>query len=218
MKKGMKIYICIILIMSTISISMASCSNAVKEDENINNSSIAMMVQSELTERGVSFGMTEEEVKSIEKDITFVIDPNLTMVDTENTLKTICSETPVKYAGHDAIISYAFFNDYLYELSYDIDVNYTSSELTSNPTYALFLDFTLKYTDILGNPQISEIDTDSSLSTWYTNMWHDGDVDSPEDTYNYVISIFASQSKYRSYADDYSDTVNLSFYSSVKGQ
>ena len=211
MKKYFK-FLTIVVISASM---MTSCNKTDKKNYSPDNP-IALTVQSELAERGVSFGMTEEEVKSIEKDITFVINPNLTMVDTENTLKTICSETPVKYAGHDAIISYAFFNDYLYELSYDIDVNYTSSELTSSPTYALFLDFTLKYTDILGNPQISEIDTDSSLNTWYTNMWHDGDVDSPENTYNYVISILADQSKYRSYADDYSDTVKLSFNSSVE--
>lgn len=199
-------------------VMLTGCGNGSKGSDDgsgANGSSVAAeantvqyIVQAELANRGVSLGMTEEEVKSAEKDVNFVVDPSLTRVDTENTMKYIKSESPVEYNGRDAILSYCFVNDSLCMASYDIEVNYTSSELGSTPAYALFLDYTLKYTDSLGNPGISETDKDNSLWTSYTNAWYEGNDIATAD---YVIFMSTNQSKHQSFKDDYSDLFTIAF-------
>ena len=214
MKKRLKIYLCIFAIL--FAVFMTSCNNDAKEKSIPDDTPVALAIQAELAERGISFGMTEEEVRNAEKDINLVMDPDFTMVGTDYTLKTFYSEEPIEYAGHDAIISYTFLDDYLYAVSYDIEVNYSKSEMDSKPAYALFLELAFKYTDMLGNPQAAEIEDDSTLWMTYSNTWHDGDADSAENIGNYIIHIYANQSVPSSYIDDYSDSVVLAFRGPVK--
>ncbi len=202
------------MIMIVVCVFMCGCSEE-KTEANAEPSQLETVIQSELDKRGVKFGMTEDEVKSIEKDINFVVDPNLTAVDEEHIVKTIYSESNVKYGDYDAKLEYAFYDNSLQTVTYTIDLDYSSSELSSSPAYSLFLDYTLKYTDILGNPQIANVDNDNSFWTWYTNIWHDGDENADiytlGNTAKHGIYLYAKQSTYQTYTDDYSDSVTLSF-------
>ncbi len=200
----MKIKIIVMLILSLV--LFASCS---KNKEIENNSPVAKFVESSLNERGVSFGMTEEEVIAAET-LNFLTDtdPYATYVTENYTRKTIYSETTTKFGDYDAIITYHFYNNLLYYMEYSIDVNYTDTEALSSPAYAVFLDFSLKYTDILGNPNISEANNDGYVWDSYNNIWTDSE-DAEEA--KYIINLFTHQSTYKSYKDEYSDTVHILF-------
>lgn len=179
----------------------SSVDTNITETENI--SEITKLVNSAFSERGVSIGMTEAEVKEIENSIEFSVDPLLTKVNTEYTQKAIYSNDKIKFQGYDATITYLFIDDSLHMISYKIESNYTESELSSFPAYTIFLDFSLKYTDILGNPQISETNNDSSFYTSYLNVWYNEDN-------NYAVAISTNQSTYQSYIDEYNDTISIS--------
>lgn len=200
MKNMFKIIICALLVLM-----LSSCG----EEDTKSMPQVEQAVISALAERGVSFGMTEDEVKAAES-LSFLVDtsPYSTFVQEDFTMKTIYSETTVKYEGYDAVVTYKFQNDSLFSMEYDIEVNYDSSEVLSTPAYTVFLDFTLKYTEMLGNPQRSETNSDSSFWTQYSNMWSDN-----EDTEkaNYGINIITNQSAYQSYKDDYNDKVSIDF-------
>lgn len=127
----------------------------------------------------------------------------LTKVNTEHTQKAIYSNDKIKFQDYDATITYLFLDDSLHMISYEIESNYTKSELSAFPAYTIFLDFALKYTDILGNPQISETNTDSSFYTSYLNVWYNEDN-------NYAVAISTNQSTYQSYIDEYNDTISIS--------
>lgn len=202
------------MIMIAVCVIMCGCSGS-KPEANAELSQLETVIQSELDKRGVKFGMTEDEVKSIEKDINYVVNPDLTAIDEEHIMKAIYSESNVKYGDYDAKLEYSFYDNSLQTMTYTIDLDYASSELSSKPAYLLFLDFTLKYTDVLGNPQIADVDNDYSFWTSYTNVWHDGgeneDMYTLGNTAKHGIYLHASQSTYRAYADDYSDSITLSF-------
>lgn len=158
----------IIVILGLCTILLSSCGSNKTID---NNSKVTQTVNSAFSERGVSLGMTEEEVIAAET-LNFVIDtsPYATYVRENYTHKTIYSETTTKFGDYNAIVTYQFQNNSLYSMVYSIDVNYTDDEIFSNPAYAVFLDFTLKYTDMFGNPNMSETNNDYSTWTSYTNV------------------------------------------------
>lgn len=199
----MKIKIVITLILSCW--LLVSCS---KNEEIKNNSPVTKFVESALNERGVSFGMTEEEVIAAET-LNFLTDTNpyATYVKENYTRKTIYSETTTKFGDYDAIITYQFQNNSLYCMWYSIDVNYSGTDVLSTPAYTVFLDFALKYADILGDPNISE---ENSGYVWdsYNNIWTDSE-DAEEA--KYIINLFTHQSIYKQYKDEYSDTVHILF-------
>lgn len=199
----MKIKLIIMLILS--SILLTSCNQNKKTE---NDSPVTQFINSVLNERGVSFGMTEEEVIAAET-LNFLTDtdPYATHVKDNHTRKTIYSETTTKFGDYDAIITYQFQNNSLYCMEYSIDVNYTDTEALSSPAYAVFLDFSLKYTDILGNPNFSEANSGSVWDT-YANGWTDSE---DEEEAKYIINLFTHQSIYNQYKDEYSDTVHILF-------
>lgn len=89
-------------------------------------------------------------------------------------------------------------------MEYSIDVNYSGTDVLSTPAYTVFLDFALKYADILGDPNISE---ENSGYVWdsYNNIWTDSE-DAEEA--KYIINLYAI---YNQYKDEYSDTVHILF-------
>lgn len=183
--KMFKVIICVLGVLM-----LSSCG---KEDvQSVNQ--VEQAAISALAERGVSFGMTEDEVKAAES-LSFLVDtsPYSTFVQEDFTMKTIYSETTVKYEGYDATVTYQFQNDSLYAMEYDIAVNYDSSEVLSTPAYSVFLDFTLKYTEMFGNPQKFETNNDSSFWTQYSNIWSNNE---DEEKAKYGVYIITSQSAY----------------------
>lgn len=195
----------IIVILGLCTMLLSSCgSNKTTE----NNSKVTQTVNSVFSERGVSLGMTEEEVIAAET-LNFIIDtsPYSTYVQENYTHKTIYSETTTKFGDYDAIITYKFQNNSLYSMEYSIEVNYTDDEIFSTPAYTVFLDFTLKYTDMLGNPNMSEAN-DFSFWTYYSNAWLNSEI---EKEVKCGIFINTSQSTYQRYKDDYSDEVSIIF-------
>lgn len=196
-----------------ITVILTSCSSFSSNDKNIDlhefeADSVPYIIQTELDKRGVRFGMSEEEVTDIEKDINFLIDPDATVVTSEFIRKSIYSESPVSFYDNQAILTYSFMDDKLYDVSFAINLEYDKSELSSQPAYSLFLKHTLNYTNILGKPQISDIDNDFSFFTSYSNMWYDG---ADADKSHYAINVYCCQSKYKLYTDNYSDRVLINY-------
>lgn len=205
MKKIISTVMCALLMLM-----FTSCEKNAGSDLNGNiDSPVAQEVNSAFAERGVKLGMTEDEVKAVET-LTFSIDtsPYATFVQEDITMKTIYSESTVKYNDYDAVVIYEFLNNSLYSMEYRITLNYTDSEVLSSPAYAVFLDFTLKYTDMFGNPQFSETNNDTSLYTSYNNAWFDTE---KEEDANYEIYLHTAQSSYRRYTDNYDDDISITF-------
>lgn len=205
MKKIINTVICMLLMLM-----FTSCEKNTSIDlDGDSNSPVVQEVNSAFSERGVKLGMTEEEVVAVET-LNFIIDtsPYSTYVQEDYIHKTIYSETTTKFGDYDAIVTYKFQNNSLYSMEYSININYTKDEIFSTPAYALFLDFTLKYTDLLGNPQISDTNYDYSTWTSYSNVWVDSEI---EEEAKYGIYILTNQEEYQSFKDDYSDEVSITF-------
>ena len=156
----------------------------------------------EFAKRGVSPGMSEEEVMAIE-ETEFILDSTLSYITADGTAKYFYSEDYVDYEGQKAILKYTFINDALCYIEYEIPVEYPASEISSEPAYSLYLDLSINYTELLGSPDNSGYN-DYSLFEQYSNSWGNEETD-------YYIHLLVSQSKYRSFADDYSDAVHMYF-------
>lgn len=208
-RKIISMIMCVLLVFTVSACEKTAGSNLNTSED----SPVAQEVNSVFAERGVKLGMTEDEVKAAET-INFIIDtdPYSTYVRENYTHKTIYSESPVKYNDYDAVVIYQFLNDSLYSMEYRITVNYTDSEVLSTPAYAVFLDFTLKYTDMFGNPQVSETNNDTSLYTSYNNVWFD---DENEENADYMIFLYTAQDSYQTYKDEYNNDVSITFVGNV---
>lgn len=162
-------------------------------------------VAEEFSKRNITPGMSEEEVLTIEKDLTFTMDSSRSSVTSDGSIKSIYSNELVDFEGQQATVKYRFINDSLDSMEYVITLEYPSSEILSQPAYSLYLELSFKYTELLGNPASSNSDTtDNSFFSSYSNLW--GSEES-----SYYLSIFGFQSKYRSFTDEYNDTVIISF-------
>lgn len=210
MKKIVNVVMCVLL-----TLTLAACEKSADNSSGGNSDSlVAQEVNSAFAERGVKLGMTEEEVKAAET-LSFAVDtsPYATYVKEDVTMKTIYSESTVKYNDYDAVVIYQFLNNNLYTMEYRITLNYTSSEVLSTPAYTVFLDFTLKYTDKLGNPQLSETNNDTSLYTSYSNAWLDSE---NEEDAGYGILLHTAQTSYSRYTENYDDDISITFIGPIE--
>lgn len=171
---------------------------------------IVQEINKALAERGVTFGMSEEDVLNAET-VEFEVDksPYSTYIDDVMSVKTIVSTSAVKYKDYDAILSYKFINNELDQMNYDIPINYYGSDVLATPAYAVFLDYQMPLAEILGNPAVPDFGTANDRVDVYNNVWSNGD-----DTG--MIMLSCNQSKLTSYSNEdthYTDNISITFFS-----
>lgn len=192
-----KIISCIIII-GVLTVLCTACEKSKSGEPN----KIEQHIIDEFAKRGVSPGMSEEEVMAIEK-IEFTLDSTLSYITADGTAKYFYSEDYVDYEGQKAILKYTFINDALCYIEYEIPVEYPASEIFSEPAYSLYLDYSMKYAELLGEPNDSKYEEYSSFRS-YGNVW-------TENEDEYLFMIYCSQDKYDSFTDEYSNNVSLHF-------
>ena len=161
-KKITFIFIAVILL----SITFAACSQPKENDD-------AAIAVPEIYNRSINFGMSEEDVTTLEAELTFDTDYSRTETGTEHTIKCIESNNSVQINDAEAIISYVFLDDALVQIEYNIQVVYPKSNLIDMPAFQVYNKQVADLSEIIGLPSETSSDEyetfNSKISIWNTS-------------------------------------------------
>lgn len=117
---------------------------------------VVNQIQAALSERGVAFGMTEDEVINAET-VKFEVDTNKYKTNEELGLKAIKSTSTVKYMGYNATLGYEFDEDKLKKMTYEIKVEFGEKDIPSSLTYNLYSKIKSQFIDVIGEPEPHDV-------------------------------------------------------------
>lgn len=197
-----KSILAILLVMTSIFFSACGKDSSINSEAKVKDTSLSSTEVSipSLYYRNVDFGMSKDDVISIEKDLTFSDDLTRTGVNEDHSVRCIVSNESVTVNDDVAIVSYVFMDDSLVEIDYDIDVSYPKSEIINTPAVQIYNKQTTILSDILGLPTSTESQSYSVFTSWAAS-WEKHDP---------VIMIYTNQSTDSFNNEEITDNVHIS--------